>query len=300
MDVLLLREKFNEALKALEAKASELAHAVRSETALPAAVVQGSRNAREAAAEVYCTFDYASDDVPTGAVVSLVGAIAATEPTLALARAVNLHKDELATIKLTMEKVRVPHPKTAGETLSLYNEHVRYKLKRSRFHLVQATRHILVLDQYPYSPSRIGFVMVSNDRKIEALTWQAVHDRLSRKRDAVAVEADLRMLETLPRDEVFAHAVPAAPHVRANIAWQHPDRSITRLQRRLAMPLLYPHNEGDALPVLSGPRLGPSERAARLDVQLEERPLSALFHIYRYREPYRHEKGSETYKGSEK
>lgn len=298
MDVLLLREKFNEALKTLEVKTSELAHAIRSDTALPAEVVQSSRDAREATAKVYCAFDYASDDVPTGAVISLVGAIAATEPTLALARAVNLLKDELASIKLAMDKVRVPHPKKAGTTLSLYNEHVRYKLKRCRFHLVQATRHILVLDQHPYPPKRIGFVMASNDRKIETLTWQAVHDRLSRKRDAVAVEADLSLLETLSRDEVFAHAVPAAPHVRANIAWQHPDRSITRLQRRLAMPLLYPHNEG-VQPVLSGPRLGPSERAARLDVQLEEKPLSASFQIYRYREAYRCEKGSKTHKGSE-
>jgi hypothetical protein len=286
MDVLLLREEFNEALKALEAKASELAHAICSETALPAEVVPGSRDARKAAADVYCAFDYASDDVPAGAVVSLVGAIAATEPTLALARAVNLLKDELASIKLTMDKVRVPHPKTVGETLSLYNEHVRYKLKRSRFHLVQATRHILVLDQHPYPPKRIGFVMASNDRKIETLTWQAVHDRLSRKKDAVAIEADLVLLDSLPHDELFAHAVPASPHVRANIAWQHPDRTITRLQRRVAMPLLYPYKEGEP-PVLSGPRLGPSQRAKRLDVQLEETPVSPIFHIYRYRAPYR-------------
>lgn len=293
-----LRAVFTTTLSKLELATAELALAVREEGELPAELVTGTEDARKATARIYGAFDYANDDTPTGAVVSLIGAIGASEATLAMARTVNSLKNDLAEIKMTMDKVRVPHPEKAGETLTLYNDHLRYKLKRDRFHLVQATRHILVLDQYPYPPNRIGFVMVSNDRKIEALSWQAVHDRLSRKRDAVAVEADLSLLETLSRDEVFAHAVPAAPHVRANIAWQHPDRSITRLQRRLTMPLLYPHNEG-VQPVLSGPRLGPSERAVRLDVQLEEKPLSASFQIYRYREPYRCEKGSKTHKGSE-
>ncbi len=280
--------QFNETLAALEEALQALTVALRAEQGLPAELAQGEGDARETAAQVYCAVEY-DDTQSANETISCVGAIAATPSTLALAREINGLKDRLAATKKEMDKHFVEHPEKTGVSLSLYAYHLRFNLHRPRLHFVQTKRRILVLDQYPYPPKRIGLVMASSDRKIQTLSWQAVHDRLIRRHEAPAVAEALDVLASLPRDEVFAHVQDAAPHVRANIAWVHSDRSITRLQRRVSMPLLYPHKEGEK-PVLTGPRLGASDRVERLDVKIEAAPLCASHRIYRYLPEYREQK----------
>lgn len=273
---------FNMALADLESLLQQLQQAVASER-LPAQVVgRGSERPREMAAQIYSAIEY-RDGQEVNEVVTVVGAIAASEATLALARRVNEKKDRLVAAKQAMDKHEVPHPTKPNATMSLYAYHIRHNLKRPRLHFVQLRRRILVLDEYPYPPRRVGLVMASNDRKIQTISWQSAVDRLARKGDNPGIETERRQLDGLPRDELLAHVVESTPHVRANLAWVHPTGGVSRLQRRLSMPLLYPYSEGDPVPLLSGPRLGPSERVERLDVQVEATAICPSIRVHRYR-----------------
>lgn len=290
MNIETLRIKFNTALTQLEDKLDTLSRAVVQDDAdLPALMVgEGVGSSREACSAIYRKLEY-SDEQAYNETVTAIGAMAASNATLKLASEINELKLCLAQIKKAMARHNVPHPERYGSQLPLYDEHIRYKLRRPRLHFTQLRRHILVLEQYSYPPRRIGFVMTRGETKVQPITWDTARNRLSRKAEQPGIVDEMALLDSLPQDELFAHVIPSPPHARANLAWVNPDdhNQVTRAQRSVSMPLLYPYSSGDEPPLISGPVLSSHRRAERLDVKIESVPICPSIRVYRYKKTFR-------------
>jgi len=291
MTVDTLRIQFNEVFNTLELQLEALSHAmIHDDADLPAHVVGPSNeNPRDAAAGMFRAIDYIEEQA-ANETQTLIGALAASQATMEIAAKVNAAKAELGALKKQMDQYAVPHPDVEGREMPLYAEHIRYKLKRPRLHITQARRHILILDHFPYPPRRIGFTMASGEKKVQPIDWQTAYDRLSRRADSSPdAKEELQALECIPRDEVLAHVVASAPHVRANLAWVDPSdrQSVTRKQRSVSMPLLYPYAPGNEEPVITGPLFSQGERAVRLDVEVEREPVCPSIRVHRYLPEYR-------------
>ncbi|HNB88944.1 MAG TPA: hypothetical protein PLP91_01045 [Plasticicumulans sp.] len=240
--------------------------------------------------------------------VTSIGLIGCCAETLTLAQAANAAKDAFKTVVLQFRGKTSERNRALAEMLETW--HARDPdLARAlsaggigRVHLVQAYRHVPVLDE---TPVRVGFSYASSARAIRALTRDQALELVEALPDTHAARAVYRqMLSQYPDSERFAQMRNLAPNLVANLVFRDgygeeervrrgvPVRvRVEQVRRKLLhvhLPILFPLAAGAPLP--AHPARGPQVRSAasrllRSDRRIDGPPLIPALRLYRYREP---------------
>lgn len=173
----------------------------------------------------------------------------ASAETLAAARAVNAYKQKLDAALKAIDRYQESRP----DEESLLR-HQLGLMGRVHFHRRQALREIVVLERTPekvsFTWARFNKVLCTNrDKLLERIEKWIEHRGFSPDRIH-----DLDVLRSLPHNETLAEVRPPHIHPRANVvtsAWDgdlKADRK-ARIQVRAVLPILYPAERGDCVPL---------------------------------------------------
>lgn len=246
-----IRTDFANALKELEVRLDILDARLRAESGYPQWVwkVEGRLPARDQARAIIRATDFIDGQDPheTRICPALLGA---SYETLAAARAVNQAKMKLdAALRAIDELTEIRIDEHTGEEAKLPLLKVALaSLKRPRFHRRQALRKLVVLDRVPdkvsYTWARLNKVeRTSRDELLERLEKWIEDQGFSPDR-----RHDLDVLRSFTRNEALAEVRPPHIHPRANIVTPGED-GVERAQVRAVLPILYPAEQGDRVPL---------------------------------------------------
>lgn len=248
------------------------------------------------------------DDIDDArATVTAVGLIGCSDATLELARTANAAKDAFKALVLLFRGRTTERNRALAELLDTVRARDP-QLARAlaaagvgRLHLVQAYRHIPVLDE---TPVRVGFSYAASARAIRALTREQALELVEALPDTHAARAVYRqILAQYPPDERFAQMRSLAPNLVANVVFRDGYEEVERIRRGVAvrvraeqvrrrllhvhLPILLPLTAGTGLP--AHPARGPETRTAgsrlvRSDRRIDGPPLIPALRLYRYRD----------------
>lgn len=240
--------------------------------------------------------------------VTSIGLIGCSETTLALAQAANEAKDAFKTVVLLFRGKTSERNRVLAEMLETWHArdpglaHALSAGGIGRVHLVQAYRHVPVLDE---APVRIGFSYAASARAIRSLSRDQALELVDALPDTHAARAVYRqILGQYPAQERFAQMRSLAPNLVANLVFRDgygeeervrrgvPVRiRVEQVRRKLLhvhLPILFPLAAGAPLP--AHPARGPeirstASRLLRSDRRIDGPPLIPALRLYRYREP---------------
>lgn len=246
-----IRIDFANALKELEARLTILDARLQAESGYPQWIwkVEGRMPARDQARAVIRATDYIDGQDPheTRICPALLGV---SHETLAAARAVNQAKMKLDAALRAIDALTesVIDEITGVETKQPLLKAALASLKRARFHRRQALRKLVVLDR---APEKVSYTWARLN-KVERTTRDELVGRLEQWMEEQGFsqdrQHDLGVLKSLTRNEPLAEVRPPHIHPRANIVTRCEDH-VERTQVRAVLPLLYPAEPGDRIPL---------------------------------------------------
>lgn len=267
-----------------------------------------AHEARSRAAALIRDIWYGDEVADARETVTSIGLIGCSETTMALARSVNNAKDEFRSVVLEFRGRTSERNRALAEMLETW--HARDpQLARAlsaggigRVHLVQAYRHIPLLDE---APVRVGFSYATSARAIRALSRDQALELVDALPDTHAARAIYRQtLAQYPASERFAQMRSLAPNLVANVVFRDGYVEEERLRRgevvrvrveqvrrkllHVHLPILFPLAAGTPLPVhpARGPQLrDTSSRLLRSDRRIDGPPLVPALRLYRYVDP---------------
>ncbi|MDR5865986.1 DNA replication terminus site-binding protein [Halomonas koreensis] len=218
---------------------------------------------------------------------SHVGLIAAPEPVMAQAVAVNAAKRAFAA---QLARIRERAPSLVPEAkavLPFRHPRLHGHLRGSglaRLHLKQCWRAI-PLAEAPVA--RVRLAWYTSGRSIKRLTVREAEQKLlALDTEAAHVRIQLERLAGLPDREPLAQVQRQAPLMRANLFFREPlDDGRRRRAMNVALPLFLPAEDG-RLPDHNQPPAQPPQartRSRRRDERLEPEPLLPSLRVHRYR-----------------
>ncbi|MFM8454821.1 MAG: DNA replication terminus site-binding family protein [Gammaproteobacteria bacterium] len=224
------------------------------------------------------------------------GLVAASEPVIALAEAVNTAKSKFkaAMINLKKHKLPVKHPdfETAFEDLlntphsrETRASHTLRKLGLARLHLKQCYRLIPIFKQ---KPLKVRWTW-AHTKAITRISQKEAEQKLLKLGDDFNIKAQLQKLFGLSAAENLAIVQELAPHLRANLLFTEAGigpLGTKRLMIKGPMPIFYlAESVYDPLPDFKPPRIKTEknpDRLKRSDTRLSEAPFLPAIRAYRY------------------
>lgn len=279
-----LRAELCQTLERLETLLNECAACIRDDEDLPAWLWQatGGVPMRLTAAQAMRQIEYDDGQDPS-AVIMCPGLLGASAATLDRARELNLAKDQLRSVLVTMEKIRVQErDPVTGEVVKMsLARFALHAMGRARLHRHQAWRHWRLLEAMPEG---IGFTW-AHTRKVKRIDVDTAQRWLADKGDSPSILQQRELLAPLPSDQPLAYIKKSPTHVRVNLTWGPGEKAPQASQVCAALPVLFPCRPGQALPPFAALRQSSEAdpgRRRRRDRKVEETPFLPAIHVYRY------------------
>lgn len=273
-ELMRLIERFEEVYLPLRDQQFAVAEFVRGDTSYP---FWAHLNAdRETVALYIEALEYLDDDAQAGSTSSMPAVLGVPYEMLAEVRSINDLRDELARFLRSTDKEST----LEGMPLSKY---LLEKVGLRRLNRKMAGRTFRVLEKRPesisftWSQSRT-ILKLSREQAIESAARKI--NKTPDKKQRKLLEAEQSKLMLLPEGEILARVNTPAPQPKVNILIEGKRIPVTTAH----LPLFYPANEGDPLPVIVPL---PKEwhqrvRVRRSDALLEAAPYCPLLNIHRY------------------
>lgn len=288
--VAVLNASLEQALSKLEGLLGELRAVLLRDAALPIFVNDERSSAAQHRLVVNAlTKLHYEDGQAPNEVIHCPALLGVSDQTLVLADRINVLKADLHETLKAFDKVRVIDPAGGRDKVPALKVSLQ-RLGHARLQRRQATRRIETLDAAPESATFTW----SHARRKQAMTAVEVREQLlrdlanagyERQADRVAaLAADLTRLDSVDDDTPLVRLFAPYCHPRVNLVWSQSNGKLIRKQRRAVVPLLYPADPGDPLPIIrplpASPGEGP-QRIRRRDARVEEDPLLPSLGIHR-------------------
>ena len=279
-----LRAELCQALEHLETMLHECAACVRADEDLPVWLWQtrGGESMRLTATHAMRQIEY-DDEQDPNTVIMCPGLLGASAATLERVRELNLAKDRLRTVLVSMEKIRIQErdPVTGERVKMSLARFALHAMGRARLHRHQAWRHWRLLEAMPVG---MGFTW-AHTRKVKRIDVATAQRWLEDKGDNLSILEQRELLAPLPPDQPLAYIKKSPTHVRVNLTWGPDENAPQASQVCAALPVLFPCRPGQALPPFAALRQSSEAdpgRRKRRDRKVEEIPFLPAIHVYRY------------------
>lgn len=231
-------------------------------------------NIRQAACNLYAQNTYL--DQQEGREILLgIGLIGASAKTLEQAQTLNLAKKQfkLAIQTLKAQKLTLTDDWLKEAFIGLF-ETLRHEFTAtalqgaglSRLHLKQCYRQIPILSAMPIKVSWSW----ANTRSIKKISKTDAIALLNKKGNDLGIQQQIEKVQTLAANEQIAIVQALAPHLRTNIVLPGPGESVERMMMKGSLPLLYPAQPGEKLPIVVPPKpVKTGERQTRADLKID-------------------------------
>lgn len=196
-----------------------------------------------------------------------IGLVPASPTTIQRAQLLNQAKESL---RVALRQIRGKRPNSAFQRLmeepmdllagAADVRRLLGRYGRGRLHVVQATRHLPILER---APEYVGFCWAASGKKIRVLSTEEAVQFAQRK--GLPSLGELDRLRSIPEDRALRlhEALPA--HLRANVRFplqEGEDKPVTRCVFT-SMPLFYPATIGTPVPDYTKPVRNKPEAGAR-------------------------------------
>lgn len=217
-----------------------------------------------------------------------VGLIGASPDTLAQAEALNLAKKQfkLAIVTLKAQKLKLTDDWLREAFIGFF-ENNRHEFTAtalraaglSRLHLKQCYRQIPVLNK---RPTKVSWSW-ANTRSIKKISKTDAIALLNKKGNDLGIQKQIEKVLALPQGECIAIVQELAPHLRTNIIYPGAGESVERIMMKGSLPLLYPAQLGEDLPMVIPPKqIKISERQVRADLKIDPDVFLPAIRGHRY------------------
>lgn len=247
-----------------------------------------SDNSREAACNLYQRCHYLDDQEGREILIG-VGLLGVREETFKQAQQTNQAKRAFksAVQQLKAQKLKLTDDWLVEAFAGLFTKHrdgfTQVALTGaglSRLHLKQCYRQIPVLER---RPEKVSWSW-ANTRAIKKITKQDAIQLLNKKGEDSGIVSQIAKVNSLSAHEQIAIVQELAPHLRTNIVFKTAGDEIERVMMKGSLPLLYPAQCGEDLPIMKLPKAQKtSERQSRNDVKIDPEPFLPAIRGHRYR-----------------
>jgi hypothetical protein len=244
-------------------------------------------NARVATCRLYSQLTYL-DDQEGREILLGVGLIGASPETLKQAEKLNLAKKQfqLAIKELKAQKLTLTDDWLREAFLGLF-ESLRHEFTAtaleaaglSRLHLKQCYRQIPILEVYP---TKVSWTW-ANTRSIKKISKNDAVALLNKKGNDLGIQKQIEKVQGLSAEECIAIVQELAPHLRTNIIYPTRGDEVDRIMMKGSLPLLYPAQLGEALPIVIPPKpRSTSGRQTRSDLKIDPEVYLPAIRGHRY------------------
>jgi len=245
-----------------------------------------SDNPREATCRLYRQLTYL-DDQEGREILLGVGLIGVSKKTLEQAHALNMAKKQFkqAVQALKAQKLSLTDDWLREAFIQLFetfrNDYTATALEAaglSRLHLKQCYRQIPILDKRPLKVSWSW----ANTRSIKKISKKDAIELLNKKGDDLGIQSQISKVHAMSAGECIAIVQELAPHLRTNIVYPGVDE-VDRVMMKGSLPLLYPAQFGEELPVIIPPKpIKLGERQTRSDMKIDPEVYLPAIRGHRY------------------
>ena len=232
---------------------------------------------RETVASFITDLEYRDDEAEGGSTTSLPAVIPLQERLCRHVHSANAYRTELVEFLRKMDKQYTD----GGLPLSKY---LMEKVQLGRLNRKAVARQYQVLETKPQSISFMWSKSTTTQKLARDKAVAVVNRRINNETDKntllLLIEEKERLLK-LSEDEILARVYTPTPQPKVNTIINE-----ERLPVKTAhLPLFYPANPDESLPVIipPGPQYAERPRLKRNDTRLESDPLCPLTRIYRYK-----------------
>lgn len=242
-------------------------------------------NPRESACRLYQQMTYLNGQEGREILIG-VGLIGASAETLKQAEKLNLAKKEFqfAVKTLKAQKLSLTDNWLREAFLGLF-ETLRHEFTAtaleaaglSRLHLKQCYRQIPVLKE---TPIKVSWTW-ANTRSIKKISKSQAVALLNEKGNDFGILQQIDKVQGLAAGECIAIVQELAPHLRTNIIYPGSGEEVDRIMMKGSLPLLYPAQAGENLPVVIPPK-ATQARQTRSDLKIDPEIYLPAIRGHRY------------------